>query len=169
MWASIEKALATSRWFVLLTSADAADSDYVNREVSWWLKHRSADQMLIVGTSPGLAWDEQLRTWAATASVPLALRSGELRGERRWVDMSSLASHDDHKRRIPADQIAELAAPIRGMEKDELIGEHLKYRRRTLLSVTAAVVALIVLGVVALGNAGAASPSPSAAAAMATR
>lgn len=41
LWASIEEALSNSRWFVLLASADAARSDWVNREVEWWLEHRS--------------------------------------------------------------------------------------------------------------------------------
>jgi WD40 repeat protein len=157
LWASIENALATSRWFVLLASAEAAKSSYVNREVRWWLEHRSADHMLVVGTSPGLAWDEQLGDWAVTAPVPPALRGSRPGGEPRWVNMSDLGSGDGREPRIPADGVAELAAPLRGMDKDELIGEHVKYRRRTLFTVTTAVVALAVLAVVALGFAGAAS------------
>src|SRR5712664_2574498 len=58
LWMSIEHALRSSRWFILLASPDSADSPWVNREVRWWLDHRHADQLLVVGTSFGLAWDE---------------------------------------------------------------------------------------------------------------
>ena len=153
LWTSIQNALSTSRWLVLLASAEAAKSDYVNREVCWWLEHRSADHMLVAGTSPGLAWDEQRGDWAVTAPVPPVLR-GRPGSEPRWVDMSDLGPGDGREPQIPADGVAELAAPLRGMEKDQLIGEHLKYRRRTLFTVVAAVAALAVLTVVALRFAG---------------
>jgi len=132
-------------------------TSYVDREVRWWLEHRPADHMLVVGTSPGLAWDEQLGNWAVTAPVPPALRGSRPGGEPRWVNMSDLGSGDGREPQIPPDKVAELAAPLRGMEKDELIGEHVKYRRRTLFTVMAALVALAALTVVALGFAGAAS------------
>ena len=59
LWPSIEGALSSSRWFILLASADAAESEWVNREVQWWIANRSPGRLLVVGTSPGLAWDEQ--------------------------------------------------------------------------------------------------------------
>jgi hypothetical protein len=74
LWAAVEEALSNSRWFLLLASADAAKSDWVNREVEWWVKQRSPDQLLIAATSTGLAWDEQRQDWAADAPVPPALR-----------------------------------------------------------------------------------------------
>jgi hypothetical protein len=74
LWPSIEDVLSSSQWFILLASADAAASKWVNREVQWWIDHRSPDRLLIAGTSPGLKWDEQKRDWAADAPVPSALR-----------------------------------------------------------------------------------------------
>lgn len=59
LWPSIEAGLSSASWFILLASADAAESRWVNREVQWWLDHRSPDRLLVVGTSPGLKWDEQ--------------------------------------------------------------------------------------------------------------
>ena len=74
LWASIEDGLSSSQWFILLASADAAESEWVNREVQWWIANRSPGRLLVVGTSPGLAWDEQKRDWANDAPVPPALR-----------------------------------------------------------------------------------------------
>ena len=40
LWGSIEDALRSSQWFILLASADAARSVWVNREVQWWRANR---------------------------------------------------------------------------------------------------------------------------------
>jgi hypothetical protein len=53
LWASIEEALGSSQWFILIASPDAAESEWVNREVQWWLAHRSPDRLLVVGTGSG--------------------------------------------------------------------------------------------------------------------
>jgi WD40 repeat protein len=124
LWESIEEALRDSRWFILLASPDAARSVWVNREVRWWLDHRSRDRLIIVGTGVGLAWDEHLGDWAAGAPVPPALR-GTFISEPLWVDLSN-----NRTGQIPADLLAMVAAPIRSMTKDMLIGEHLRQRRR---------------------------------------
>jgi TIR domain len=78
LWPSIEEGLGSSRWFILLASADAAQSKWVNREAQWWINHGPRDRLLVVGTSPGMDWDEKKRDWAADAPVPSALR-GALR------------------------------------------------------------------------------------------
>src|SRR5689334_8968308 len=57
LWASVEDGLRSSQWFILLASADAAKSEWVNREVRWWVAHRSPDRLLVVGTGSGLKWD----------------------------------------------------------------------------------------------------------------
>src|ERR1700730_3047129 len=83
LWPSMEGGLSSSRWFILLASADAAESKWVNREVQWWIDNGSRDRLLVVGTSPGLDWDEQKRDWAADARGPPALR-GAFREEAPW-------------------------------------------------------------------------------------
>ena len=128
LWAAIEEALRESRWFILLASPEAARSDWVNREVQWWLDHRTADRLIIVGTGAGLAWDRRRGDWAAGAPVPPALR-GAFSSEPLWVDLSDIPP-GSHTARIPDDLIAAVAAPIRGMPKDMLIGEHLRLHRK---------------------------------------
>jgi WD40 repeat protein len=128
LWESIEEALSNSRWFLLLTSADAAQSHWVNREVEWWLAHRSPDHLLIAATGPGLAWDKQSQDWAVDAPVPPALR-GAFRSEPLWVDLSDM-DVNERKPVVPPERIAALAAPLRGAPMDTLIGEHLREYRR---------------------------------------
>jgi MTH538 TIR-like domain (DUF1863) len=47
LWPSIERALAASRYFILLASPEAARSHWVDQEVRWWLEHRSPATTLI--------------------------------------------------------------------------------------------------------------------------
>lgn len=148
LWTSIEDGLGSSHWFILLASDDAAESVWVNREVQWWLDHRSPDRMLVVGTSSGLAWDDQEGDWAADAPVPRALR-GAFTGEPLWVDLSDVYV-DSGKPMIPADRVAAVAAPIRGVPKAMLAGEHLRLHRRAMRLAGSAVAVLAILTVLAV-------------------
>jgi hypothetical protein len=40
LWPTIEQALGESRFLILLASPEAAASQWVNKEVDWWLAHR---------------------------------------------------------------------------------------------------------------------------------
>src|SRR5687767_2280143 len=41
LWSSIEQALGQSEYFLLLASPQAAASEWVTRELTWWLEHRT--------------------------------------------------------------------------------------------------------------------------------
>jgi hypothetical protein len=57
LWPTIERALADSQHFILLASPEAGRSQWVQREVDWWLARRSARTLLIVVTDGVLIWD----------------------------------------------------------------------------------------------------------------
>lgn len=149
LWESIEDALENSRWFIFFASPDAAESEWVNREVQWWLYHRPTDTLLIVATSPGLAWDKGLKDWSLNAPVPPALR-GMLAEEPRWADLTALP-RGTKRLRVPDELIADIAAPIKGRPKDELIGDHVRERRRArrLIRVSASVLILLTVTAIA--------------------
>lgn len=58
LWPSIETALASSAWLVLMASPPAARSPWVNREVAWWREHKSPQRILVVLTEGEFAWDD---------------------------------------------------------------------------------------------------------------
>jgi len=120
LWGSVEEGLASSRWFILLASADAADSVWVDREVQWWREHRSLGRLLIVATSPGMTWEKAKGDWSAATPVPPSLR-GAFSAEPLWIDLSDLPQ-DVKASQIPVDQVAAVAAPVRGVQKDTLVG-----------------------------------------------
>jgi WD40 repeat protein len=101
-----------------------------------------------VGTSPGLAWDQYRQDWVAGAPVPPALR-GAFAEEPLWVDLSDVRL-GRHRPRIPTDRVADVVAPIRGVPKDTLIGEHLRQHRRTMRLARGAVAVLATLTALAL-------------------
>jgi TIR domain len=57
LWATIERALAASDWFILLATPQSAQSPWVEKEVDFWRLHKSPERLLIVQTdmiSPGI-------------------------------------------------------------------------------------------------------------------
>jgi hypothetical protein len=101
-----------------------------------------------VGTSPGLDWDEQKGDWAADAPVPPALR-GAFRDEPLWVDLSTVQL-DSGRQKIPVNKVAAVAAPLRHMKLDELVGEHLRQHRRAMRLAEGAVAIMAVLTALAV-------------------
>lgn len=56
LWHSIVAALQESEYLVLLACPQAAKSSWVNQEVTWMLKNRGPERILIVVTGGELKW-----------------------------------------------------------------------------------------------------------------
>lgn len=153
LWSSIERALATSQWFVLMASPDAADSRWVDREVSWWLANRSVQRLLIVLTEGQLAWNRLTGDFdhPPASVLPPSLR-GAFTEQPRWVDLRWLRETEQVDRSNPRlrDCVADVAAALRGMDKDLLVGEHIRQHRRALRLARGGVTTLALLLVVAV-------------------
>ena len=50
LWATVESALKTSRFFVLMAAPESAQSTWVQREIEFWKSQRSQDSFIIVVT-----------------------------------------------------------------------------------------------------------------------
>jgi WD40 repeat protein len=152
----IERALAGSRWLIIMASPAAAASRWVQEEAAWWMRHRSADRVLIALTDGRIAWDDIAGTfdWAVTDALPREAFTG-LHQQPRWVDvcwLRSSAEVDDADPRLQ-EATADLAAPLHGLQsKAEMIGEHLRQRRRTGRTVTGVIAALLMLLLVAVAG-----------------
>jgi hypothetical protein len=134
-----------------MASPDAAQSRWVQREITWWLENKSPQRILVVLTAGELSWDDV----DSKSALPAALH-GVFAEEPRWVDLRWLhdsAQVDQSNPRF-REAVADVAAAVHGVPKDELIGEHIRQHRRTLRLVRAGVAALVVLLTVALVAAG---------------
>ena len=152
LWSAIEDALMSSDWFILLASPESARSEWVNREVTTWHEHKSMDRILIVVTDGEIAFhDGQAVDRASTDCLPAQLLDS-LVEEPRWLDMR-WARNDDQldlrNGRFRA-AVADLAAPIHGIAKDELEGEDVRQQRRVRRSIIVGVAAISLLAVAAL-------------------
>ena len=159
LWTSITTALAASRNFVLLCSPEAARSEWVDKEVAFWLAHKSANCLLPVLTDGELVWDPAAKDidFARSTAVPPSLKGVFTEEPRhldlRWTKDQSSAIALSLQNSQFKDAVADLAAPIHGVAKDDLVGEDIRQHRRTRTIARAAVAALALLLVAALVSA----------------
>lgn len=153
LWPSVSDALHESNYFILLASPDAAQSEWVNKEAQLWLDLDRADRILPVLTAGDWIWDSESNDfdWNLSSSLPPALRGAFPEEPRhldlRWANEGSADTGINlHNSRFRA-AIAELAAPIHGIARDELEGQDLREHRKTTRLRRAAIVGLLVLAV----------------------
>jgi WD40 repeat protein len=148
LWSSIEKALSESHWFIYLASPRAAESEWVRREIDWWLTHRGPATMLIVLTEGRLRWDDTATDfdWNTTNALPREL-ARHLPAEPLWVDLSWARHVDNLNLRHSQFRAAvlRLAAPMHGRAPDELDGDDVRQYRRTRWTARAAIATLVLL------------------------
>ena len=150
LWPSIEAALAQSRYLIVLASPQAAASEWVNKELAWWLANKSALTVLLALTE-----GDELR-WGhvdfvqpdGSPPIPPALR-GAFRTEPKWVDLRRYRAGASVHDRTFLETSADLAATIRGIPKEDLLSEEVRQQRRALSLAWAAAASLAVLGLIA--------------------
>src|SRR5262249_28748037 len=88
LWPSIEQALSQSRFLILLASPEAAASPWVDKEVAYWLGHKSADTLLIALTDGDLSWDEHAGDLRSQEQAPLPpALARRFPSEPKWIDL----------------------------------------------------------------------------------
>ena len=153
LWTPIAQAIDSASGFVALLSPEAAASVWVNREIRQWVARCGSDRLFPVLTRGELVWSESLHDFdpERSTALPEALR-GVFTEEPRHVDARwaegrfGLTLNDLQFR----DTVAELAAPLRNVPKDELIGNDLEEHRRAIRLARAAIVVLSVLLIAAV-------------------
>ena len=148
----LEVALNNAKYLILLASPSAAASEWVNREISYWLSKKSIRTIILVKVNGTIQWDPQARDFCFDegTAVPKSLQ-GVYGAEPIWVDLPAavllMANRTESKRAV-----GQVVARIRGVELDQILGEDLRQQRRTWISVSAfscLMVFLILAGVVA--------------------
>ena len=152
LWASIEAALAASDFLILLASPDAASSAWVGKEVDYWCRHRPLAKLLIVLTDGDMVWDSDVNDfdWSKTNALPVRPQA-MFDQEPRFVDLRWARSEEHLSLSHPRfrDNIADLAAPLHGRAKDEIVGDDVREHRRLVRLVRLVITMLCVSVVVA--------------------
>jgi WD40 repeat protein len=153
LWSRIEAGLANAGFLILLASPHAARSQWVRREVEYWLTHKSIEHVLIALTSGEIVWNRQTSDfdWKATTSLPDLLR-GRFAEEPKYVDMRWATNSSDLSLQHPAfrQSIIDLAAPLHDRLKSDLDGEDIAQFRRTKRAAISAIVGLTGLLILSL-------------------
>lgn len=150
LWPSIEQALAGSRFLVLLASPEAAGSQWVNKEVAYWLEHKSADTLLIALTDGDLDWDNTVGDFARRERMPLPpALAGRFSTEPKWVDLTAYRDGADPREAKFAEAAADFAAAIQGIAKEDLLSQELRQQRRALRLAWSAAGSLLLLAGIA--------------------
>lgn len=133
LWSTIEQGLREASWLVVLLSPAAARSEYVANEIGWWLRHKDAGHILLVHDEGTLSWDRARNDFSdASDCVPAPLR-GAFREEPRWTDLSWFDAPGSSGTADPRfrERVADLASAIRGIPRDELLGDDVAQHKRS--------------------------------------
>ena len=145
-------ALDDSDWFVLLASPESAESEWVNKEVAHWVAHKPVGHILPVVTDGVWEWDTATNDFTVNSTaVPPALR-GALREEARHLDLRWARNEADLDLRNSRFRgaVADLAAPMHGIAKDDLEGEDIRQHRRARRLARGGVTVVVLLLIVAV-------------------
>ena len=151
-WAAVQKALDASRYLLLIASPEAAASRWVDEELRHWLDTKGQSKLIIILADGSLNWDKNVGCFdpATTNALPQSALEG-ITSEPLWVDLSEIASE-----RLKIDEpafmnaIASVSSALRGIPKDELLGEDRRLQRSRLRFVSGALVGIVLLAVVAI-------------------
>ena len=150
LWPSIEQALGQSQFLILLVSPEAAASQWVNKEVAYWLDHKGVGTLLIAVTDGELDWDNAVGDFRTRTDTPLppALK-GRFSSEPKWVDLRAYRGGADKGDAKFTELAADFAAAIHGMPKEDLLSQEVRQQRRALTLAWSAAGSLLVLAGVA--------------------
>jgi hypothetical protein len=153
LWAAIEQALNKSRFLILLASPEAAGSTWVRKEVEYWLTHKSPDTLLIALTDSELAWDTDARdfSWSIATPLPPVLKA-RIPEEPKWVDLRAFRDRKhlrSQRSRKFTNLVADLAAAVHGIPKEDLLTEEIRQEKRGLRLAWSMVAVLLVLAATA--------------------
>lgn len=156
LWSGIVAHLEAAEWLLFFASPQSAASPWCGEEVAWWLTNRSVDRLLIVLTAGEIVWDKQAGDfdWTRSTALPRCL-AGRLTEEPLHVDLRWAADAEsltlDNTRFHEA--VTSVAAPLRGMRRDELDNANVRQLRRNRLFVQSGVTAIAIAAVLAMWQA----------------
>ncbi len=152
LWPTIEQALGQTEYFLLLASPTSAKSTWVQQEINWWLKNRTAGKLVICLTDGVILWDAKAGDfdWQKTDAIPSNLK-GAYSAEPLYADFRAAKAANRYSNSNPVyrEPLLDVVAPLMGRPKDDLDGEDIRLHRRTERTAWAAALFMAVLVVIA--------------------
>lgn len=156
LWSNIEAALRNSEHLLYMASPQAAASKWVQKEIMFWLEHKSPETLIIVLTDGEIEWDKASGKIASgpKCAVPEVLIE-TFGQEPFYIDLRECRTETDLSLDNPLfnKEVLKLAAHLHGKPPKDMAGEEVLAHRRTLLIRNTAVGLLTFLLVVSAGSA----------------
>lgn len=155
LWNNITHALDQSEYLVLLASPASENSKWVNKEIEYWLEHKSIDNILIALTDGKLEWNDENKCFldADVNSLPPAL-DNKFDSEPFYIDLRFSRTEKDLSLDNPIfkKEVLKLAAKLHGKQPNDLASEEVTVHRKMIRlrdSVIATLIILLIGAVVA--------------------
>jgi WD40 repeat protein len=131
---AVEDAMDGSDFLILLASPGAVTSNWVPKELQYWLDNNDVEKLLIVVCEGEVVWHEQNCDfdWEKTTALPKVL-SGHFDGEPLYLDLREFREEDQLSLQSHAfrERVARLSATLRGVSVEDVIGEEIRQFRKT--------------------------------------
>jgi len=151
LWYKIEEALKDSEYFILMASPEAAKSEWVEKEINYWLEYKDKEKLLIVLTDGTIEWDKNNNDfkWDKTSALPKIL-SKVFEIEPKYTDLRWARKENDLtlKNTKFEDNIADIASTLHDIPKDEFVGDLVKMKKRAQLLTSSIIFGLLILTII---------------------
>lgn len=148
LWSNIQKAMEESEYLIYMASPLSEDSKWVNKEVGYWLEHKSIDKLIIVLTEGEILWDENNHTFLhpENNSLPEVL-DYQFTQEPYYVDLRISKSQEDLSLNNPIfkKEVLKIAAQLHGKEPKDMASEEVRAHKRMMLVRNGAITILTLL------------------------
>lgn len=149
---NITKAIDDAEYFIYLASPKAAESHWVQQEISYWINNKPLEKLLVVLTEGDIPWDYKNNSFkdVQNNSVPKVLEEA-FTEEPFYID---LREHQEAEKATLKNvsfrkHILKLAAQLHNKAPKDLESEELKQHKKTLRLRNAAISSLVVLFIMA--------------------
>src|SRR5262245_24669758 len=145
-------AIDESEFLILLACPESARSSWVRQELTHWLQTKSTEKVVLVLTGGTACWNRETGDfdWEKTTAFPDCL-SRRFPEEPLWLDLTWAAGIQKPSTRDARflNTVGDLSAIIRGVSKEQLIGEDVRQHRKLLVLQRVALAALAALTAIA--------------------
>gem|GEM_PF-3735998 len=162
LWSKIEEALSRSEYLIFMASTSSVASQWVTKEIEYWLENKDSKKIILVRTNGNIGWDNNKNDfdWAETNCLPKIL-SGKFLGEPLHVDLTEVRKSTDLSLLNPSFKIriAQISSTIQNISLKDLIDQDVTEHRKTIRirnaavwTITCFIIALIATGLIILNQ-----------------
>ena len=144
LWSNIQTALDESEYLIYLASPESVDSLWVQKEIEYWLEHKSLDTLLIGLTSGNIIWQND-STVKGNSLPQLLIEAFEQ--EPFYIDLRMTDTKKDLTLKNPIfkKEVLKLAAQLHGKPPKDMASTEVTEHRKMVFIRNSAIVSLVVL------------------------